>query len=138
MEKITICLDTSVLIEYFRKKRKEQSLFYKLADQYERFAISAITEFEIRSGIKKEQVKAWEEILVNIEVLAFDTGASRIAVALQQELKKKRKQLDIADLFIAATALRYNTPMATLNKKHFARVDELILTFICRHIISLN
>lgn len=67
MEKTVVCLDTSVLIEYFRKKRKEQSIFYKLADHFERFAISAITEFEIRSGIKEEQLQAWEEILANIE-----------------------------------------------------------------------
>lgn len=127
MEKAVVCLDTSVLIEYFRKKRKEQSLFYKLADQFERFAISAITEFEIRNGIRKEQAQSWEEILANIEVLAFDTGASKLAVEIQKELKKKRKQLDIADLFIAATALRYDVAMATLNKKHFVRVDELRL-----------
>ncbi|WP_205569540.1 type II toxin-antitoxin system VapC family toxin [Arachidicoccus soli] len=42
-------------------------------------------------------------------------------------LKKKRKQIDIADLFIAATAVIHNLSIATLNKKHFERIDELLV-----------
>jgi len=37
------------------------------------------------------------------------------------------KKIDIADLFIAATALRYGFLLATLNKKHFKRVDGLLI-----------
>ena len=33
--------------------------------------------------------------------------------------------LYIADLFIAATATSRNLPLATLNKKHFERIDSL-------------
>ena len=40
-------------------------------------------------------------------------------------LKRKRKQIAIADLFIASTAIAYDLPIATLNKKHFERIDEL-------------
>lgn len=47
MEKQLICLDTSVLIDYFRKKDKTKSFFYALADEYDSFAVSVITEYEI-------------------------------------------------------------------------------------------
>jgi predicted nucleic acid-binding protein len=40
-------------------------------------------------------------------------------------LKRKRKQIDLADLFIAATAMTQNLSIATLNKKHFDRIDGL-------------
>lgn len=49
------------------------------------------------------------------------------AIQIQHSLKRKRKQLDIADLFIAATAATNNLPIATLNKKHFERVDNITL-----------
>jgi len=42
-----------------------------------------------------------------------------------RELKLKRKQIEIADLFIAATAVAHNFPFATLNRKHFDRIDRL-------------
>jgi tRNA(fMet)-specific endonuclease VapC len=31
----------------------------------------------------------------------------------------------MADLFIAATAMQYSLPLATLNVKHFERIEEL-------------
>ena len=33
----------------------------------------------------------------------------------------------IADLFIASTAIANNLPFATLNKKHFDRIDNLVI-----------
>lgn len=45
-----ICLDSSVLIDYFRKTKKENSFFFELSNQYPSFAVSVITEFEILSG----------------------------------------------------------------------------------------
>jgi len=50
---------------------------------------------------------------------------SRCSVTINSALKKKRKQIDIADLFIAATAVAHNLPLATLNEKHFNRIDIL-------------
>ena len=127
MENSVVCLDTSVLIDYFRKKHKEKSYFYALLDQYESFAITSITEFEIRCGIDESQMKLWEEILSDIEVISFDSEASKLAATIDRELKRIRKQLDIADLFIAATAIRHDSLFATLNKKHFVRVERLRL-----------
>lgn len=49
--------------------------------------------------------------------MPFDEISVDTAVAINRALKKKRKQIEIADLFIAATAVAYNFPLATLNKK---------------------
>jgi predicted nucleic acid-binding protein len=40
-------------------------------------------------------------------------------------LKRKRKQIALADLFIAATAISNQLSFATLNRKHFDRIEEL-------------
>jgi tRNA(fMet)-specific endonuclease VapC len=60
-------------------------------------------------------------------VLAFDKTVAKVAVNLNRELKRKRKLIDTADLFIAATAVANNLPFATLNRKHFDRIDELTI-----------
>lgn len=99
----------------------------KLALQGHSFNISAITEYEIFSGATGNQETYWEEFLMKTEVLAFDKTVSKKAVEINRKLKKKRKQIAIPDLFIAATALAFQLPLATLNKKHFERVEGLEL-----------
>jgi predicted nucleic acid-binding protein len=58
-------------------------------------------------------------------VISFDESCVDTSVKINAILKRKRKQIDIADLFIAATALTYNYPLATSNKKHFEPINAL-------------
>ena len=60
-----------------------------------------------------------------IEVIAFDEICVDTAVDVNAALRRKRKQIGIADLFIAATALTHNLPIATINKNHFDRIAGL-------------
>lgn len=41
-----ICLDSSVLIEYYRKNKKENSFLFQLAAKYE-FKIPSVVKYEI-------------------------------------------------------------------------------------------
>lgn len=122
-----ILLDTSILIDYYRKTDKENTVWIKLIDEGYAFGVSVITKFEIFSGATSAQVDFWDSILKAITIFPFNETCVDTAVQLQQALKRKRKQLDFADLFIAATALTFEPPIATLNKKHFERVDNLSL-----------
>jgi tRNA(fMet)-specific endonuclease VapC len=65
--------------------------------------------------------------LNRVELLPFDRQAAQMAVEINIDLRQKRKQIDIADLFIAATALSNNFPLTTLNIRHFERVEGLEL-----------
>jgi tRNA(fMet)-specific endonuclease VapC len=47
MEKEIICLDPSILIDFYRKKVKEKSLFFQLTTKYNLFAVSVVTAYEI-------------------------------------------------------------------------------------------
>lgn len=120
-----VLVDTSVLIDLFRKTDKTKSVLIALVRKGYTFCISAITEYEIYTGAGIGQVDFWNDFLDKIEVLPFDKRVARIAVDLNKGLKKKRKQIEIPDLFIAATAVANNLPIATLNKNHFERIDEL-------------
>ena len=120
-----VLADTSILIDYFRKTEKSNSVLIKLFNQDYDFCISAITEYEIYSGATPSQFSFWNEVLKNITVLAFDQSVVKEAVNINAALKIKRKQIDLADLFIAATAVAYHLLCATLNRKHFDRIEEL-------------
>lgn len=127
MAESLILADTSILIEHFRKSNKANSKLVALYDDGYEFCISAVTEFEIYSGAPKQQLEYWQDLLSGIAVLSFDSLAVAYAVKIYNRLKIISNQIDTADLFIAATALSNNIPVATLNKKHFERVEDLIL-----------
>ncbi len=118
-------VDTSILIDYYRKTEKENSVWVTLVGQGFSFAISAVTKYEVYSGVTANQLTFWDNIFQAINVIPFVEIVVDAAVTLNSVLKKKRKQIDIADLFIAATAITHNLPFATLNKKHFDRTDTL-------------
>lgn len=120
-----ILVDTSILIDYYRKTDKSNSVWVALIRQGYQFAISAITKYEIYSGATQSQLDFWNNVLLAIEVIPFSEASVDTAVAINATLKRKRKQVDLSDLFIAATAITYNLPMATLNRKHFERIDGL-------------
>lgn len=125
MEKLLILLDTSVLIDYFRKQDKQRSLLFQLVQQGCQLRISAVTEFEIFSGVTDAQQAFWNSLLEEVMGIPFGSIEAHQAVSTQRELRRARKQLDIPDLFIAATALVHGLPIATLNRKHFERVAGL-------------
>lgn len=122
-----ILIDTTILIDYFRKTDKENAALVALVKQGYTYCISSVTEYEIYRGVLPGQIEFWDNLLQKIEVLAFDKAASRIAVDIHFELKHKRKQIAIADLFIAATAIANKLKLATLNKRHFDRIETLTL-----------
>ena|SRR6185312_15671788 len=125
MEENIVLADTSILIDYFRKTDKSNSTLVKLFRQGYNFCILAITEYEIYSGATQSQISYWNEILKRTQVLPFDQKVVKAAIDINNQLKRKRKQIDLADLFIAATAISHQIPFATLNKRHFERIDEI-------------
>ncbi len=120
-----ILVDTSILIDYYRKTDKNNSAWMALVRQEYSFIISIVTKFEIYSGATPNQLTFWNSVLQAITVIPLDEISVDTAVTINNVLKRKRKQIDLADLFIAATAVAHNLSLATLNKKHFDRIDTL-------------
>ena len=122
-----ILLDTSVLIEYFRKKTREDSLFVKLASISNNFCISVITHFEISCGIDLYQKQFWSNIFSDIIHIPYNTSLNKSAVAIYHQSKRNRNTVEFKDLIIASTAIQYGYQLATLNKKHFEHIQDLSL-----------
>lgn len=57
-----ILLDSSVLIDLFRKKDKSKSYFFELLSEENDFAISTITQYEIGIGNKSSSSEFWNDL----------------------------------------------------------------------------
>ncbi|MCX6153167.1 MAG: type II toxin-antitoxin system VapC family toxin [Candidatus Kapabacteria bacterium] len=121
-----ILIDTSILINYYREKNIEKTMFYQLTSVYD-FSISIITEFEFLVGFNDEKLDFAKEIIKEMQIFNINKDISEIARRLYIKLKKINKMIPFTDLFIAATAVYHQLPLATLNKKHFENIEEIIL-----------
>lgn len=122
-----LLIDISVLIEYFRKTKKDETFFYSLAESNSTFCISTITKYEILVGSNTQQDSFWERLFANIPALPFDDGAAAEAASIKKELKVKGETIGFEDIAIAATARQNGFGLATLNEKHFKKITNLKL-----------
>jgi predicted nucleic acid-binding protein len=120
-----ILLDSSILIELFRKQDKAKTLFYKLSQTNDNLSISSITHYEIGIGNRKSHSVYWDMLCENLRIIPFDKACSNSAISIYSELLKTNKMIDLADILIGATAVTYSIPIATLNVKHFDRIKGL-------------
>jgi predicted nucleic acid-binding protein len=119
-----ILVDTTLLIDFFRKKNKKKSPLFKLQKNHEIY-VSTVSEFEFLSGVKEENVSSLKTFFENINILPFDSKASIFASSIYKTLKAKNQLIEFRDIFIGATALTNQLPIATLNIEHFKRIDDL-------------
>ncbi|MFV9646723.1 MAG: type II toxin-antitoxin system VapC family toxin [Desulfobacterales bacterium] len=126
MEDRRILIDTSVVIDHFRKKNKQRSLLYELSKE-NRLFLSAISKFEFLVGTKLSQIRQTEKIIEGFDILSFNSNVANVASDIAKKLKAKNKIIEFRDIFIAATAITNDMPLSTLNVKHFERIDDLEL-----------
>ena len=84
MADTTLMIDTSLLIDYFRKTDKTKARLVQLSQQFEQLVISSVTEFEVYSGATPPQLPFWQEILSEVVVLPFDGKAAHVAVTFSR------------------------------------------------------
>jgi len=122
-----LMVDSTILIDYFRKTDKANSRLVAHFRNYESLYISSVTEFEVVNGATTQHLQFWDGMLARFTILDFDSKAARQAATIVAQLKTKRKTIDKPDLFIAATALVNNLTLDTLNIKHFTPIEDLNL-----------
>ena len=118
-------VDTCLFIEYFRTKDKATTWLYHLIQARKRIGLSSVVLFEILSGADALQREFWKGFLRRAVRLPFDERTAEIAADIFRKLRQKNIRLESCDVFIAATAIANNLPIATLNRKHFEHIDGL-------------
>lgn len=122
-----VLLDTSVIIDFLRRKDKDNSLLISLTEQKYELAISIMTHTELFSGKsvweKKELCEAVEKICSGLEIISLDEKISIKA----GEIKAKHHNVGLLDCIIAATAILHDLTVVTFNKKDFEQISKLKL-----------
>lgn len=120
-------VDSTILIDYFRKTDKNNSRLVGHFKNYDTLYISSVTEFEVINGATSEHLQFWNRMLLRFTILDFDSKAARQATEIVRQLKNKRKSIDKPDLFIAATSVVNELTLDTTNRKHFVHIESLDL-----------
>jgi len=124
---IGIFIDSCLIIEHMRAKDKANTFFADLVRQHKERYISTVVEYEVELGMTANHQVLWNTIMKRLIIVPFTSSIVRTACKVKHELKAKGKHIDLADLFIAATAIVNGLPLATLNRKHFDNIDGLRL-----------
>ena len=123
MEHRSVLVDTSVFIDYFRKKDKTKTDLYRLQQSGYVLLTSSVCFFEYMSGSNHPEFDAI--LFENIEVIPLDKDQARRAAEIFKKLKQKNMLIEFRDILIAACAMAEEMPLATRNKKHFDRIEGL-------------
>ena len=120
-------VDTGIFIEHLRARDKSSTTLFGLADEPQLF-ISAISLYELYMGAtSKEKMQDVVSLTQDLTVLPFTDEVALKAGQIYHQLRSSNKMIEFRDIFIAATCLAFQLPIATLNKKHFTRIDGLMI-----------
>ena len=123
-----ISVDSSLIIDFFRKSNKPKTPLYSLFQKKAELHISTVTVYELLCGAeRKELVADTEKILELFRYVDFSEKEARIAARIYKQLRRKNQLIEPIDILIAATAISHSMELSTLNVDHFSRFSELKL-----------
>ena len=127
MDHSGLVIDTSVFIEFLRAKNKTKTDFYNLTIN-KNICISSITLFELYMGATTPDKELDIQILIqDLSILPVSNEVALMAAKIYKQLRKRNKLIEFRDILIAATCIINNMAIVSKNKKHFSRIDGLIV-----------
>ena len=127
-----ILLDTSVVIA-FEKGKIDLHAWLASQSADSTSVITSVTISELLYGVERADTAArarmrrtWTDEFIDAStVLDFDEECARIHATIWSGLEACGERIGAHDMLIAATALRHNMAVATLNAAEFKRVPKL-------------
>ena len=88
--------------------------------------ISSVTVFELYSGaITENHIEDLKTIMAWFGVIPLSDKIARRSATIYKILRARNQIIEFRDIFIGATSIELLIPLATLNKKHFERIDSI-------------
>jgi len=120
-----VLCDTNIFIEVYRRNFAVRDVLEKIG--YENIVVSDVTCAELLYGaINKRELQMIRKDLDKIAVLHIDQSISEMAVDLVEKYCLSHKT-SLEDALIAATALKHDLELYTLNVKDFVYIPDLKL-----------
>ena len=126
MENRDVLIDTSIFIDFLRKKRKEQSLLWRVLDRGYACFVSVVTVFELYAGaVTEHHVRELDVLLDWFLILTFNAKIAKTSAEIYRVLRHQNQLIEFRDIFIGATAVVHSLPIVTLNEGDFQRIPNL-------------
>lgn len=126
--KVTYLIDTDWTIDYLGDREPAASRVEEF--RAEGVGLSIVSLAELYEGVynSKDPEASERELLgflSGINILGIDEEICKIFGRERAKLRKKGLLIGDLDLIIGSTALRYEIPLCTNNRKHYERMEEL-------------
>ncbi len=114
-----LLLDSTVLIDALRNRRRRSDLLAELVRNGHQLTTSAINVGEVYSGMRPAEAADTEALLRYLEVFPLTAEIARNAGSLRYRWARQGRTLGLFDMIVAATALEYDLTLVTDNRKDF-------------------
>lgn len=122
----SLLIDTDILADCLRGRGAALSFVEGLDDAP---ALSVLTVAELFAGIREGAERgALETMLASCELIEVDEAIAREGGLLRRRYRPSHG-VGIVDAMIAATALTHGLRLATLNRKHFPMLPDLVVPY---------
>ena len=120
-------LDTSVLIDVLRNRKKRPEFLERLLLDGHTLSISTVSVAEIYAGIRTGEEFATRDLLQRLPCWPLTADIARQAGTMKSKQAKQGRTLALTDMMIAATALEHGLGLITDNVKDFVSLDLAVL-----------
>jgi tRNA(fMet)-specific endonuclease VapC len=122
------CLDTDILIEYFRGNNALKKRIETLKEE-DSVGFTWLTIYEFFKGIfisgKLQEETFLKGLATTCTFLETSYEAARIGGEIYATLKKRGELINDADILIAGTVKAHHAVLVTNNAAHFSRIEGL-------------
>lgn len=119
-------LDSSALIEWLNGRPQAVSLLAELVETGHTLAVNAVTVAEVYSGLGPDELEATDNLVGNLDYWDVDLDTARLAGAYRYRFAREGRPLSLADVVMAATAIRRDAVLITGNVRDFPMADVVI------------
>lgn len=122
------CLDTDILIEYFRGNEKVKNRIKTLSDD-DRIGVTWLSFYEFFKGIfvsgKTGEERFLRKLLDTSLILEASYESAKSGGEIYAALREKGQLINDADILIASIVKSHGATLVTNNFVHFSRIDSL-------------
>jgi predicted nucleic acid-binding protein len=116
---VAVLFDTSVLIDFLRKKPEARALLSDLAARRITLAISAVSVAELYAGMREHEEAETAKLIDALECLPLTARIAKKAGLIRGRQRQLGRTFALDDMMIGATAIVYGFPLVTDNRKDF-------------------
>lgn len=128
--------DTTFLIDLLNGDKGAEKLAGVVDQEESLAAISAVTLHEYLLGVRlahpggkalEEKLSSARKDIERFEIIPLTRETAEVSASIHSSLVREGRQIGINDIYIAATAIKYNLTLVTRNRSHFERIKGLRL-----------